>query len=758
MEAKQHLVSYFTVTVKNSNAKPSRNYDIETLIKEGISTNFERLLKQVQSLEYQSKAYKEAKLSLPYFTPHGTFAVRQNEHLQKLSGLMLQDLDLQDNKDLNPEEFIETLKKDAFVYAIFKSPSGGIKFLVKSEIPNNETQNFKKYHNTQSKYFEKKYSIKLDYSQGTLSQPCFISYDPDAYINTFSDNFVFTPLDFFEKENKTKNGFHIAEHSDNVFSLCERLIQEKQNLNFVEGQRHDYIRFLAYYLNNFGVAESDAENYINSNYIHFSQNPSNAISFAYSHNQANFGKWQFKTKQEFFEEKRKDKERSIKEKVKQVIEPQKTNDSEDALYNFFPEKLRNALSVIAEVKSFPKNLLFFSALNAFASQIGLTHKIRIECKGWEQYGSLYSALVGDSSIGKSPTMNFTIKPIKEMQKMFAQEYKESKQEFLEAKKDKNKTTPEEPVLKKVIMNDSTIEALSIAHQNNQKGLLLHVDELAGWVQNLSKYSKSSSESKQYLSIWSNEYISQDRVSRESIYLDRTFVNIFGGIQPQILQSLAKSGLDVDGFLYRFLFVFASEVEPKLIEKIRFCDIEEKQYTEALFKVINLDFSEGTKTIELKHNTEAGKLFAKWLFEKEKLLQEGRASGDSAKNSIISKMMIYVSRFALIQEIIKYSVGLSQKLEISLDSLEKAIQLGEYFTNNSFQALDIIETNKSEESDNNNYSGQKVNWVQIFEGNTEMETKELEAKVVAIKGCSFRTARRYVKNELRKVRHGIWTYL
>lgn len=283
------LMSFFDWGIKKKDAKPSETYTLEKLLKTGIGQNFKDLLEPVKSLKYQSKEYKEAKAKLPYFTPSGTFSQRNNKGLISLSGLMLNDYDLQANKGKNTEKIIKQLRNDPYVLALFRSPSGGIKFFVKVELPNNGQNKYLEYYKQQIEFFEHKHGIDLDASQGKLSQPCFISYDPDYHYNPASKIYSFYEVGIdkalisqnssFEKTYQKSSGNRF----ESKYEYAEYLTQRKHS--FTEGQRHNYVCVLSLLLNRLGISQSEAEQYINGNYPYFAQHPTNAINSAYQNTQ-----------------------------------------------------------------------------------------------------------------------------------------------------------------------------------------------------------------------------------------------------------------------------------------------------------------------------------------------------------------------------------------------------------------------------------------------------------------------------------------
>jgi hypothetical protein len=110
-------------------------------------------------------------------TDKGTDTCRKDECLAKHSHLVPIDIDDIDNID----EIIETLRKDHFIYALWKSPTGkGCHGLVKI----GDGKNHRRHYTS----LLQKYKF-LDSTARNESRVLFASYDPDIYINPRSSTY-----------------------------------------------------------------------------------------------------------------------------------------------------------------------------------------------------------------------------------------------------------------------------------------------------------------------------------------------------------------------------------------------------------------------------------------------------------------------------------------------------------------------------------------------------------------------------------------
>jgi hypothetical protein len=121
--------------------------------------------------------------------------------------------------------------------------------------------------------------------------------------------------------------------------------------------------------------------------------------------------------------------------------------------------------------------------------------------------------------------------------------------------------PGRPLLKQVMTNDVTIEKLAVIMSQNPRGVIRMWDELSGFIQTMNQYHGGHGADRQfYLSGWSGSPVQVDRKSLDTpIIVREPFINILGGIQPDMLGSLEDERGREDGFIHRFLFSYPMPV-------------------------------------------------------------------------------------------------------------------------------------------------------------------------------------------------------
>jgi hypothetical protein len=140
--------------------------------------------------------YIASKTNLPSYAFNGTFTERvKNEHLLQSSNLFCGDID-----GLGADEVDSTISKliqeVPDLVCAFKSPSNyGIKFIL--VLPDDAVSNdadFKKVFRAVSLHFKQRLGVTIDEACKDVRRVCFVSYDPDIYINYDAVPFTYEPV------------------------------------------------------------------------------------------------------------------------------------------------------------------------------------------------------------------------------------------------------------------------------------------------------------------------------------------------------------------------------------------------------------------------------------------------------------------------------------------------------------------------------------------------------------------------------------
>lgn len=337
-------------------------------------------------------------------------------------------------------------------------------------------------------------------------------------------------------------------------------------------------------------------------------------------------------------------------------------------------------------------LVALPMLAALSSAIGASRVIEIK-GGWREGATLFLAVVASPGAMKTPAAKVAKKPVFDRQRELGRVYTDDKDEWKREvreweveKRDAAKAgesapeEPEPPSMGRCVASDTTIEALVSILDTNPKGLLIHKDELTGWVRSMDQYKGGKGSDRQHwLSLWSNDEVVVDRKSRmgEPIILARPFVSLFGGIQPTMLPELG--GVTEDGLMDRFLFCYP---EPR---HVCFNDYEigaeaEAEYAALYRDVSNLrlptDKHSDPNPRPLKLSSEARALFAQAV---DSLGAEAVKPGfPSRLEGVWSKLRGYLARLSLVLAVCRCAQTRTWDERVEGEDVRAASRLLAYF--------------------------------------------------------------------------------
>lgn len=206
-------------------------------------------------------AYDQEKRNLPCAIFSGVFSKRSADGILEYSKTIVLDIDKLSQEEIN--DYKESFKGDGFIYSYFTSPSGfGLKVLVKLKC---DQKDHLAAFLALEKHFKQNYAIVIDKSGKDISRLCYVSYDPELYINDEAQPFVFD-IEEVSKSINTKRGFDdrpdkfkghvLSSKADYNFKVCERWTQ--RTMQYEKGGRNNYIFLLACNANRCGIDQMDA--------------------------------------------------------------------------------------------------------------------------------------------------------------------------------------------------------------------------------------------------------------------------------------------------------------------------------------------------------------------------------------------------------------------------------------------------------------------------------------------------------------------
>jgi len=319
-------------------------------------------------------------------------------------------------------------------------------------------------------------------------------------------------------------------------------------------------------------------------------------------------------------------------------------------------------------------------------ELKVTSKFKANCNIW-------IALVGKQGVGKTPSVNNIISPLKKVNLREIKRYLKAYEKFeaytelsKEEKKHAEKIT--EPTQSQFIADDITLEALAQMHEQSKNAVGIFRDELAGWVNDMTRY-RSGSDMERWLSCFSGESLILNRKTSKNSVIEKPCIPILGGIQPAILEKIFTPENSENGFSHRLLI---SNPDLK-IEKVNENEMDEA--IEEWYESFVIDFYEAVKKDIVKYNIEdeiepqrvvwSKEAKEEWIRIDSELVEIDRAD-DVLEfiKSMVPKQRIYLPKFALLLNSLHsfFDSEAVNTFEISRESILAAEKLVKYFMNHA----------------------------------------------------------------------------
>lgn len=370
-----------------------------------------------------------------------------------------------------------------------------------------------------------------------------------------------------------------------------------------------------------------------------------------------------------------------------------------------PDTFRHWTEDIADRMQCPPDFPAIGAMIGLAGTVGKQIGIRPKRRDdWTVTPNLWGGVVGRPGIMKSPALTETIKPVQRLEIAAKERYDCELKEFevfLMLREENKKVASgkirealkkgydaasiaraaieveqPEPIRRRFIVNDPSVEKLGELLNQNPNGLLLARDELTGFLRTLDKEGHENARAF-YLEAWNGDSrYTYDRIGRGTIEIEHACLSIIGGIQPGPLLDYMRTTPD-DGLMQRFQLLVWPDITGDWQDIDRWPDSHAKNTAYAVFeRLANLNLSaiganQETGAIPyLRFADDAQELFSEWRCKLETRLRQDDLPG--ALESHLAKYRSLIPALALLIHLADGSPG-----PVGLDALEQACAWGEY---------------------------------------------------------------------------------
>jgi len=198
------------------------------------------------------------------------------------------------------------------------------------------------------------------------------------------------------------------------------------------------------------------------------------------------------------------------EALAQAVDPWRPEEAEDLTFPPFPvdalpHPIGGFVAAGAKAIGCDPSYLALPLLTAIAAAIGNTRRLVLK-RGWWVPPILWGAIIGESGTAKTPAFKLVMRPILERRRKALERHAEQmrqyeaelvrwEKEMAKWKRDKKAADdppekPDPPQAERLLVSDTTVEALAPILLANPRGVLMARDELAGWTGSFDRYAGS----------------------------------------------------------------------------------------------------------------------------------------------------------------------------------------------------------------------------------------------------------------------------
>jgi Protein of unknown function (DUF3987)/VirE N-terminal domain len=468
----------------------------------------------------------------------GTFSVRAKDKLLKPSGLLCADLDLLGER---LREVWDKLRKSPHIWALFLSPTGdGIKAVVR--VAADGLKHEGSFRAVQ-KHIRELTGCEIDKSGKDVARLCFMSYDPELYVN---ENAVeITPLPEPEKPRSINNAaVNLSERQRIATDLLGKIEWESETSGFVQCPGK--------HLHTTGDGERDCKiDFDHVPTLHCFHDHCRGIVDAINRElRSRIGKVEY-----------------VRPEMPHVEEDSEPVEPPPAPYvppplALLPSVLQEYVHSAAESLNVDVAYILLPLLSSLGAAIGNARSIILK-RGFIQPPVIWTGIIGRSGSRKSPALQAGCFAIMEYERELMQENKKRREQYddelAEWKNKKPKERglqPEPPAVLTCVADDLTIEALGELLVVNPRGLLVHKDELSHWLASFDQYKSHAkgSDVARWLSLHTAAFLAVDRKQdKQHLRIGHPRVCLTGGIQPKVFQRILTPDYFERGLPARFVF-------------------------------------------------------------------------------------------------------------------------------------------------------------------------------------------------------------
>jgi len=328
-------------------------------------------------------------------------------------------------------------------------------------------------------------------------------------------------------------------------------------------------------------------------------------------------------------------------------------------------------------------------LVALAGCIGNVRRILLKAS-WVEPAVVWSAVVGRSGTIKSPAQQIVFSPLHADEIVAIERHRDDVSNYdrdLEVWKaaprgGRGEMPQRPPPPQRLIMSETTIEAVAARLEENPRGLIVARDELAAWLAGFDMYRGGrGGDAQKWIEMHGARPLIVDRKSgnQRTLCVANAAVSLTGGIQPEILKELLGKEHFHNGLASRLLMAMPPAGPKKWTEAVvgagtaeRLADV----YRRLRALPGGMDANQRFSPIDIPLSPEARPL---WIeFYGRHAVRQAEAGTDALAASF-AKIEGYAARFALLFHCVSHLAELGERVgEVGAASMLAGIQAAEWF--------------------------------------------------------------------------------
>ncbi|MEN9374943.1 MAG: hypothetical protein RL710_100, partial [Pseudomonadota bacterium] len=310
-----------------------------------------------------------------------------------------------------------------------------------------------------------------------------------------------------------------------------------------------------------------------------------------------------------------------------------------------PATLRPWVADAAERMQCPQDFVAVGVIVGLSSLIGARAIVAPKAHDdWRVVPNLWGLVVGRPGVMKTPALSEALKPLRHLEAQARELWQfeheawalDSKVADMAAKQNEKLAerealknpekarallqpieTPQEPLPRRFIVNDATVEKLGELLKVNPWGLLVFRDEIHGLLANMDRQGQEGSRAFYLSGYDGNQGHAVDRIARGETYISRVCLAMLGGIQPGKMESYVREavvgGHKDDGLLQRFGLAVWPDVNKKFFYVDRRPDSSAQQQIMQVFeRLCSLQPQSESEPQVWRFSPAAQALFEEWL--------------------------------------------------------------------------------------------------------------------------------------------------